>query len=225
MKRPYFPAHLLLIGVGILLTGCFEVVERLDLHGNGSGSFRFTVNMSRSKTRIASILQMKTINGRPVPSHNDITAKLNEITATLRSCAGISQVSSQLDLDNFIASVSCSFDKVENLNQAIRKIAVKQKAKPEEVQDNYKYDTAAGTFYRLNNFSLKTEYDKMKAADKEIFDNAVYTGIMRFEHPISASSHVAGKIAADKKAVMVRENILPIVTGTASIANTITLTK
>ena len=84
---------------------------------------------------------------------------------------GISQVSSQLDLDNFIASVRCNFDKVENLNQAIRQVAVKQKAKAADIKDNYKYDVATGIFSRLNNFSLKTEYDKMKREFIHITDN------------------------------------------------------
>ena len=225
MKRSYFPVFPVLISLVFLLTSCFEVVEKLDLHSTGSGNFQFTVNMSRSKTKIASIMQMKTINGRPVPTRAEIAAKIREVETALRNSPGISQVSSQLDLDNFIASVRCNFDKVENLNQAIRQVAVKQKAKAADIKDNYKYDVATGIFSRLNNFSLKTEYDKMKSADKEIFQDAVYTGIMRFDNLISTTSNPAAKIAADKKAVMVREQVLPIVNNAKTIANTITLTK
>ena len=65
----------------------------------------------------------------------------------------------------------------------------------------------------------------MKSADKEIFQDAVYTGIMRFDNLISTTSNPAAKIAADKKAVMVREQVLPIVNNAKTIANTITLTK
>ena len=39
------------------------------------------------------------------------------------------------------------------------------------------------------------------------------------------SQNFLAKIAADKKAVMVREQVLPIVNNAKTIANTITLTK
>lgn len=209
----------------ILLPGCFEVVEKIDLHDNGSGSFQFIVNMSKSKTKISSIMKMKTINGRPVPTNQQITQKVNEIKNTLANCNGISNVSSTLDLENYIATIKCSFDKIENLNLAFKKVAVKQKAKAADVQDSYAYQLASKIFTRFGNFSLKTEYEKLSNADKEIFTDANYTGIMRFDSEVKAASNNDSKIAADKKAVMLNQSVLDIITKKKTIENTITLIK
>lgn len=214
-----------LLFCAFLLPGCFEIVEKVDLHDNGSGSFQFTVNMSKSKTKINSIMKMKTINGRPVPTHQEITKKVNEIENVLSQCNGISNVSSTLDLENYIATVKCSFDKIENLNLAFKKVAIKQKAKASDVQDSYAYQSLSKIFTRFGNFSLQTEYDKLSNADKEIFNDANYTGIMRFDSEVKAASNSGSKVAADKKAVMLRESILDIITKKKSIENTITLIK
>lgn len=207
----------------VFLSGCFEIVEKIDLKNDGSGVFQFTVNMSKSKTKIASILKMKTINGRPVPTTAQITQKVKDIESALRSTNGISNVSSTLDMNNYIATVKCSFNKVQSLNQAARKIAVLQKVNPAEIKDNYAYQP--GVFSRLANFSLKSEYNKLGSADKEVFNGATYTGILRFESLVKAASNPGSKFSADKKAVMLRQNALDIITNKKSIANTITLAK
>ncbi|MCC6287014.1 MAG: hypothetical protein IT249_03950 [Chitinophagaceae bacterium] len=209
----------------LLFQGCFEIVEKIDLHDNGSGSFQFIVNMSKSKTRLNSILKMKTINGRPVPTRTEITQKVDEIKNELSKCKGISNVSGSVDLENYIATVKCSFDKVENLNLAFRKVAIKQKAKSTDVQDSYAYQLSPKIFTRLANFSLKTEYDKLSNADKEVFNDAGYTGIMRFDSEIQSAGNADSKLAADKKAVMLKQSILDIITKKKSIENTITLIK
>ncbi|MCH5596945.1 hypothetical protein [Niabella ginsengisoli] len=178
-----------LLAVIFLCSGCFEVIEKIDLKDNGSGTFQFTLNMSKSKTKIASILKMKTINGRPVPTKTEITQKVKEIETILKASPGISNVTSQLDLNNFIATIKCSFDKVESLNRAARKIGEKQKAKPGEIKDNYAYQATSKIFSRLANFSLSAEYNKLSNADKEIFNGATYTGIIRFEKPITSVSN------------------------------------
>ncbi|MFT3945890.1 MAG: hypothetical protein QM763_02855 [Agriterribacter sp.] len=209
----------------LILPGCFEVVEKIDLHDDGSGSFQFIVNMSKSKTRINSMMKMKTINGRPVPTRLDITQKTDEIKNLLAKCKGISNVTSTLDLENYIATVKCSFDKIENLNLAFRRVAEKQKAKASDVQDSYAYQAVTKVFSRMGNFSLKIAYDKLSNADKEIFNDANYTGIMRFDSEVKSASNSDSKIAADKRAVMLRESVLDIITKKKTIENTITLIK
>lgn len=218
----FIPVFLLLT---FLLQGCFEIVEKIDLHDNGSGSFQFIVNMSKSKTKINSIMKMKTINGRPVPSRQDITNKVAEIKNGLAQCNGISNVTSNIDLENYIATIKCSFDKIENLNLAFKKVALKQKAKANDVQDSYAYQALPRVFTRFANFSLKTEYEKLSNADKEIFNDANYTGIMRFDSQVKSASNSNSKLASDKKAVMLSETVLDIITKKKSIENTITLIK
>jgi hypothetical protein len=159
-----------LLVIAVLLTACSEIVEKVDLKDDGAGMFQFTVSMSKSKTKIASILKMKTINGRPVPTKAEIIQKVKEIESSLKSCTGISNVASSLDMDNYIATIKCSFNKIESLNQGAGKIAAIQKIEPADVKDNYAYQPGTKIFSQLTNFSLKAEYNKLSNADKEVFN-------------------------------------------------------
>lgn len=159
-----------LLVIAVLLTACSEIVEKVDLKDDGAGMFQFTVSMSKSKTKIASILKMKTINGRPVPTKAEIIQKVKEIESSLKSCTGISNVASSLDMDNYIATIKCSFNKIEGLNQGAGKIAAIQKIESADVKDNYAYQPGTKIFSQLTNFSLKAEYNKLSNADKEVFN-------------------------------------------------------
>jgi hypothetical protein len=48
--------------------------------------------MSKSKTRLNSIIKMKTINGHDVPSKEEIKSKTADIEKTISRTAGISNV-------------------------------------------------------------------------------------------------------------------------------------
>lgn len=216
---------ILLLCSAFYLQGCFEVVEKLDMHTDGSGNFQFTINMSKSKTRVHSIMNMKTINGRPVPTKADIHQKIKEIENILKSSNGISNVSTTLDFENYIATLNCSFKKIEDLNNAAKKVAVKQKMKAEDISNSYAYNAGNKTFTRFSNFSLKGEYNKLGNADKEVFTNAFFTSILRFESEIKTATNSSGKISADKKAVMLRESVLDIVTEKKSIETKINLSN
>lgn len=181
--------------------------------------------MSRSKTRINSIIKMKKVNGHDVPSKEDIKDKVTEVEKTIKKTSGISNVKTVLDLDNYIATFTCSFTDVTSLNNAVKNIGDKEKNTKPGVERNYEYDAATKTFSRLNKFSLKDEYQKLSAADREIFTTATYTGIFRFQNDVLAVSNTESKIAGSKKAVMLKQNALDIITNKKSIENKITLVK
>lgn len=205
--------------------GCFDVVEKLNLHADGSGDFEFIINMSKSKTRVKSILAMKTINGRPVPTQKEIRDKIREIETQLKNSTGISNVSATIDWDNYIATLKCNFRSVDDLNKAAKSIAIKQKMNAEDVSNSYVYNTTAKIFTRVNNFSLKGEYDKLSSADKEVFNNAYFTSVIRFDQNVKTISNSSAKTSADKKAVMLRETLLDIITGKTSIETKVNLSN
>ena len=49
-------ASLFLFVCLISLTGCFEIVEQLFLKTDGSGDFQMVLNLSKSRTRLNSIM-------------------------------------------------------------------------------------------------------------------------------------------------------------------------
>ncbi len=179
--------------------------------------------MSKSKSRVASILKMKTINGREVPSEPDIRNKIAGIEKKLAAVKGISNVSARVDMQNYIATLDCHFDNISSLNDAVKKIGESEKAPPGSVEKNYDYNNSI--FSRLSAFSLKKDYQQLSNADKEIFVGANFTGIYRFDKKVLHSENQESKISSDNKAVMLRMNILDIITDKKSIQNKITLTK
>lgn len=181
--------------------------------------------MSRSKTKINSIMKMKKVNGHDVPTKEDIQTKAADIEKTIKKTTGITNVKTVLDFENYIATFTCSFNNVNNLNNAVKNIGDKEKNPQPGAEKNYAYDAAAKTFHRLSRFSLKEEYNKLSTADREIFATATYTGIFRFQQAVSAVSNKESKIAGNKKAVMIKQNALDIITNKKSIENKISLVK
>ncbi|MFM2327862.1 MAG: hypothetical protein RIR31_2064 [Bacteroidota bacterium] len=218
-------AYLLLLSCLIVFQSCFEIIEQVFLKADGSGNFQLVVNLSKSKTKLNSIIKMKTINGHDVPSTYDIKYKITEIEKTIAKTAGISNVKTTTDFDNYIASLTCNFTKLIQLNVAVKNVYDKENGKVKGVEKSYNYDAAAKIFTRLNKFSLTEDYNKLSNADKEVFATANYTTIYKFENSITAASNKETKIAPSKKAVMLKLNVLDIITGKKSIENKINLTK
>jgi hypothetical protein len=222
VKRIFF---LLFLCFTLTLQSCFDIIEQVSLNTDGSGNFKLVLNMSRSKTKINSIMKMKTVNGHDVPTKDEIKQKIAGMEKVIKKTGGISNVKTSDDFDNFIATLTCSFSNVNSLNNAVKNIGDKEKNTQPGIEKNYEYDAAGKTFSRLNKFSLKDEYQKLSAADREIFSSATYTGIFRFQNEVASASNTECKIAANKKAVMLKQNALDIITNKKSIENKITLGK
>ena len=56
-----------LIGLLLLLSSCFDIVEEIDLNENGSGTYGITLNLSQSKIRLSSIMLLDSSQGYKVP--------------------------------------------------------------------------------------------------------------------------------------------------------------
>lgn len=216
-------AYLFLFSCIIGLTGCFEIVEQLFLKADGSGDFQLVLNLSKSKTRLNSISKMKTINGHTVPGREEIKYRLADMEKTVGKTSGISKVKTNIDFDNYIASISCSFKTVVSLNEAVKNIYLKENAGKKAPEKIYEY--RPGVFERLNRYSFKDDYKKLSNADREIFATANYTAVFRFESPVSAVSNKETKTAPSKKAVMLKLNVLDVIHEKKSIENKINLTN
>ena len=214
--------YLFLLSGTLMLQSCFEIIEQLVIKGDGSGNLQLVLNMSKSKTRLNSIMKMKMVNGHKVPDQNEIRQKVADLEKDIKATPGISNVKTVLDFDNFIGTLTCDFASVNNLNTGIKNLAEKSKNK-KPVENSFEYDITGKTFSRLNKFLVKDEYDKMSNSDKEIFATANYTNIFRFDTEVISASNKDSRIAANKKAVMLKLNALDIISNKKSIENKIKL--
>ncbi|WP_129021514.1 hypothetical protein [Edaphocola flava] len=214
----------LIVLCSIMFSSCFETVEEINLNSDGSGRMILTLNVSQSKAKVASLMKLKTVNGYKVPSQQEIVAELNKTAVALRNMPGISNVKTTNDFSNYIFTVSFDFKEVSNINTASTKILQQYKIPAYNIA-RYQYNKAAKTFiktYQLNP-ETKKQYMDLKQEDKEVFKNALYTSVYRFDAPVKAQTNKDAKLSGSKKAVMFRTAITNIVTYGTSVNNTIIL--
>lgn len=210
----------------VLFSSCFQLIEEIAMNTDGSGSFTLTANLSQSRSKLASVMLLDSINGYKVPSKREIQKKIEEASTTLRGVKGISNVSHSVDFDKYILTIRFSFQHVANLNDITALIFDKLAIKAAN-SSSYSYHTGSKTFMRhyTPNLQAKSEYQKLKQADKAIFENATYTNIYRFDHPVIKQSNNRAKVAASKKAVMLQCGVLDLIEGKINISNNIQLAQ
>ncbi len=166
---------------------------------------------------------METINGKKVPKKSEIESKVTQAASVFKNVAGISNVKTSLDFDNFIIKLSCNFKKIENINARLEQLKAKNilgKSIPTQL---YKQNVAGKTFVRNNIGSYKNDYDKLSKADKEVFSDATYTSILQFENVIKSQTNHSYTVSPNKKAVKLSGNILDFILQKKQIQNTISL--
>jgi len=207
-----------------LLTGCFDLLEDINIKNDGSGTIKATLNLSKSSTQVASLMKLKSVNGIKIPTSDDIKSETEAMIRILKSTKGISNVQYQLDFTNYIASVSCNFTSIDALNAFSKAVSTHFKSTLGE-NNNYSYNPHAGKFTRSYTYSptIGKEYAKISQTDKKLFDEAYYTQIIRFEKTIKSQKHTQAKISSNSKAIFLKLKATELVNGNASLANTIIL--
>ena len=112
--------YLLLFFLIGLVTSCIEISDDLTLNNDGSGTLRYKINLSASKVKVNSILALDSLDGKPVPSKTQISAKINEFVRLLDAQVGISNVLIEENYTDYIFKFSCDFTSVRNLQDGIK---------------------------------------------------------------------------------------------------------
>jgi hypothetical protein len=215
---------LLTLSCLFLFSGCFEIVEDISIHTNGSGTFSYTVNLSQSKNRLDGLMKLDSSDGYRVPKQDEINQDISKIKTTLEKSPGITNIISTSDWVNYIFTLKFDFNSVSNLNLAVESVSLEistdHKRIP-EASDNF--DFTGKIFNRKSHYDAKTQSPKLTARDKEILKDASYTCIFRFDNTIKSCSNADAKISKSGKAVMLKLNMLELATGQKTVINKITL--
>ncbi|WP_336690292.1 MULTISPECIES: hypothetical protein [unclassified Chryseobacterium] len=205
----------------LLLTSCFDILDKINVKADGSGEYSLILNASKSKTRLASISKMETINGKKVPKRSEIEAKINEAARIFKATPGISNVKTSMDFDNYIIKLSCNFKKIENINAGLEQLKAKNIVGKMVPVQLYSQSPEKKTFTRNKVSSFKNDYNKMSKADKEVFNDAKYTSVMQFENTIKAQTNNSYLLSPNKKAVKLEANVLDFILQKKQLQNTI----
>ncbi len=221
MKR--YIVNLLLLLSLFLFTGCFEIIEEISLNDNGSGNISMTANLSRSKTKISSIMLMDSINGYKVPKKETVQKHINKIVSELKQIKGVSNVKYNTDFNDYIFNISCDFTNVEVLNKVILHFTTKNKANTVTKAKQFSYNKKTKTFVRTYKYNIANEMKKINEKDKDVLQNASVTTIYRFQSPIISASNKKAHRSKNQKAIMLKVTVQDIINHQSDIKNTIKL--
>ncbi|SHG31481.1 hypothetical protein [Chryseobacterium sp. OV279] len=205
----------------LLLSSCFDILDKVNVKADGTGEYTIILNASKSKTRLASISKMETINGKKVPKKSEIENKINEAAKIFKGTPGISNVKTSMDFDNYVIKLSCNFKKIENINAGLEQLKAKKilgKMIPTQIYSQ-SLEKKSLTRNKVNTF--KADYDKMGKADIEVFNDARYTSIMQFENTVKSQTNSSYVLAPNKKAVKLEADILDLIFQKKQLQNTI----
>ncbi|MCC6722299.1 MAG: hypothetical protein IT243_08850 [Bacteroidia bacterium] len=214
---------LLLLMLLTCLSSCFEILEDISFKKNGSGTFKYVINLSESKTEINSLMKLDSNSGFKIPKIKEINDKLNKVEQTLKNSEGLSNIIVKRDFKNWIFEVKTDFDNCQNLEKGISNSLNNIDKRSKLILNNiFRFET--NKMQRNTTEIDKTEIKKMnKNTVKKIFSKAKYTAIYRFENTIETYSNKNSKISASKNAIMISCNLLNLINGKETISNIITI--
>ena len=210
-------------------TSCFDILEEINLNKDGSGTMLVTLNMSKSKTKLASIMLLDSVSGYKVPSEDDMKEAMKDVVSHLEKREGISNIEKTEDFENYIFTIACDFAQLDNINGVFKELIQKQNKNggTHFTTKNFSFDSETQTFERDFTYdpSIKKSFERLTTENQKIFDDANYTCIYRFTEEVKSVSNKGAKISPNKKAVMLRIDALSFISGTKTVQNTIQLTQ
>lgn len=215
---------IVVIGFLFGLSGCIEIIDDLKINSDGTGTFKYNVNLSSSKVRINSYLALDSLDGKKVPSKEEITSRVNKTVDLLKTKSGITNVEFESDYTNYIFKLKLDFNTLDELQVAIKDV-IREENKgedPEELNHNwltYKKDRLTRSVPRM---TIKRA-EEIKKDDVARLKEGSYTSITRFDRDVVNSENKSAVLAKNKQAVMLRCDPYSLIKKTDLLDNTIYL--
>ena len=206
------------------LSSCIEIFDDLTIHNDGTGTFKYNINLSSSKLKINSILALDSINGVKVPSIEFVKSEIARIKSKFEIKVGISNVTVESNFTDFIFKLKCDFINVANLQTAIKEIISEENLLKNVDDLSHSWVSWEGqTLIRnIPDISLKKTKD-LSANEIDLLSQGKYTSITRFDRPIEKFENQTGKLSASKMAVMLQTNTYSLIQNVKLLENTIYL--
>ncbi len=198
---------LLLSTVLLFLSSCIEIIDDVQVNNDGSGTFKYTINLSASKVKINSILALDSLEGQKVPSRTEITDRIAAISKKLSAKQGISNVSIDANMTDYIFKLNCDFSSISALQNALKEI-VKEESKEQQLKElDHNWMVWDGTRLVRSIPDITVEQTKkLKSEDIELLKQGNYTSITRFERQVDRFENDNAVLSKNKMAVMIKTN-------------------
>ena len=216
--------------IGLLVTllsfsSCIEIIDDISIKNDGSGTLKYTINLSSSKIKINSILALDSLDGRKIPTIADIEEKILSFKKKLEGKPGMSNVTFDYNFTDYIFKLQCDFTNVTALQTALKEVIQeesKEKNIPELEQAWLNWD-GSKMVRSIPEITVKKTKD-FKQEDIELMKQGNYTSISRFERTVDKFSNPSATLSKNKMAVMIRTNPYALTQNSKILENTIYLT-
>lgn len=188
-------------------TSCIEIIDDISLKNDGSGTLKYTINLSSSKVKINSILALDSLDGKKVPSIPEMEERIASFKKKLSAKTGISNVTIESNFTDYIFKLQCDFTNVLALQNALKDVIEeesKEKNIPELDHNWLSWDGSKMT-RSIPEITVKKTKD-LKTEDIELMKQGNYTSITRFERAVEKFDNTAAVLSKNKMAVMIKTN-------------------
>ena len=211
--------------IAVCLSSCIEIIDDLTIKSDGSGTFKYTVNLSSSKLKVNSILALDSVDGKKVPSIEEIKQKIDLFVKTLDSQNGISNVKVEENFTDFIFKFQCEFTSVLTLQDGLKQSVVqltKEKSIP-QLEHNWLIWDGTKLVRSIPEITGK-KINEINDSDIELLKKGTYTSITRFDKAVEKFENQAAQLSKSKMAVMVKTDTYRLRENQDILENTIYLT-
>jgi hypothetical protein len=223
MRKTFF----LLLVLPLFLTSCIEIIDDLSINADGSGTFKYTINLSSSKLKVNTMLKLDSLNGKKMLKLPEIKAKINQFKSNLASQPGISNVKFEMNDPEFIGKISCDFTDVGKLQDAIKNSLASMDADIKSSAD-FSFNWISWNGSKLErsipDFSQK-QFKDLKQEDIDLLKTGNYTVISRFYKPVEKYDNANASISKSRTAVMLKANAYSLTKNSKILENTIYLNQ
>lgn len=217
--------YILFTGLVLGLTSCIEIIDDVTIHNDGSGTYKYTINLSASKVKINSILALDSLDGKKVPSKEDIENDFLDVIESLKKKSGISNVDYSMDFSDYIFKLQCDFKRIEDLQDAIKAIVKEQSKEKDAEEYDYNWISWDGSklMRSIPELDIK-QIRSLKQEDIDLLKTGNYTSITRFDRPVDRFENAKALMSKNKMAVMIKTDPYSLTQDYNLLENTIYLT-
>lgn len=206
------------------VTSCIDIIDDISINNDGSGTLKYTVNLSSSKIKINSILALDSLDGQKIPSLDEIKEKVAAFKQNLEAKPGISNVTLESNYTDYFFRLQCDFTNVTTLQTALKEVIQelsKEKNIPELEQTWLSWD-GQKMVRSIPEITVKKTKD-FKAEDIELMKQGKYTSISRFQRTVEKYDNPSALLSSNKMAVMIKTNPYALTQNSNILENTIYL--
>ena len=206
------------------LGSCIEIFDDLTIHNDGTGTFKYSINLSSSKLKINSILALDSLDGKKVPSIQHIKDEIVRVKAKFETKAGISNVTIESNFVDFIFKIKCDFTDVSALQSAIKATVLEENLTKN--MNDLSHVWISWDTQKLTRSIPELTINKTKELTESeivLLKQGKYTSVTRFDRAIEKFDNPSAKLTPSKIAIMLQTDTYSLIQNAKLLENTIYL--